>query len=186
VEWAGIPRFGSFAGASPWRPRSILHSFYQISQRLEHGKPDQSYRFFSLVDQRELTLRPPGWSRLVFVQVRQRLLTSCRWGAISSGSMGAPAGRTLWSEGGRLLGSHHSGRVHLSWLPRVRVTCYRRTAASARIMFAMANPILTPMRNGSTLAVLRNRRGSAMATGEWGRCTGPGTRTISANLFGRQ
>jgi hypothetical protein len=77
VEWTGIRRFGSFAGASPRRPRSILHCFYQISQRLEHGKPDQTYRFVSLVDQCELFLGPPGRSRLVFVQVRQRLLARC-------------------------------------------------------------------------------------------------------------
>jgi hypothetical protein len=58
-------------------PRSILHCFYQIPQWLEHGKPDQPYWFFGLFDQRELCRCPSGGSRLVFVQVRERLLARC-------------------------------------------------------------------------------------------------------------
>jgi hypothetical protein len=59
------------------RPRLILHCFYQIPQRLEHGKPDQPYWFFGLVDQRELCRCPSRRSRIVFVQVSQCLLARC-------------------------------------------------------------------------------------------------------------
>ena len=38
----------------------ILDRFYQVSQRLEHGKPHQPYWFFRLIDQRKLRLYQPG------------------------------------------------------------------------------------------------------------------------------